>query len=599
MKKCFTLTLLLMAAVVLTVSPVNATAPLISDLPRIVMADDSGSDELLNALNLDAYINWHPNGANADYTEDDFVVYLYDPSTDRELILFALTTATLEALVDSPYETPSGVLSGFGGSTTTTNWLSLTYLDHSAAGEITGDIQVIAGVVDFNGITTSSIGIMEVVTNATGGKDIVLFSRFQSADHEIDSLLAGWTNQAQQDPPGYVTITVAAGKVGYDCGTVSNPDGGLSGAGFGYGHMVSGDGAIGTFMVPHNGVDFDAANAGISNPAFSLTATLSGTAPNPENSAGYRLGFLSAANTHFGYLTFQAGTLKDPTAGYITAINTPSANTGYHQFELSWAVPTGATGMSDAQIGSYTAGGTAADGRDYGLLFDVIDLPGNFGVLALESIAIRTFSLDDVTADAGAGAQVYGTGDINTWGGSGLGLPGFGDGTGTDVGGALRLGTSGADLVLVRSNPAVTTRTDNYPAVPGALVRSTIIAKSAVVDTAPVMRMLIMVQNFTGGFVDRQQFMEEHWGSVGPTYKAIGSRPAGADNPGVPQTTDTTFTSLMRIAAPGAQDTSMSSANDVIAPQIQAYKFGLYGTAWPAQDGSIDIVSWTLDTVDE
>jgi hypothetical protein len=624
-----TLTLLLCVAVVtLMVLPASATAPKIDELPRVVIGSTGTFDQVLK---IDAYVDWHPGGANADYDEADFYVFLYDDSGSRTLTDGMIGTEATD--LDGGAKPAAAGLNAYGQLVDAPNWLDLAYTGLPGS-MIENDVVFYASVEDDNGVTTSGMGMMTVVTEdpTQTANQSAYGIEFQGGGRGYDSMLDWWDRVVVAVPGEYGGVTLlnkgTTGLVGWNAGdSLATADQGIpAGTPWGFGtytaRWVEGASSYISF-IPQDG-------GGLTAPVFEAKMTLANTCTNYVDGPGYRYLFLNGAWTHTGSIVV-LGSVPDD-----YGMNTPYAGNPF-QARLYWATPggtTGVTGMQDsaAQIQGYTApltgDGGHTDGRDYGIEVNIVDFAAavggpDWGQFTIEALSVHAYESTDFIDDTDPtltqnwvsnGTKNFAEWALNKADLSAGGIFGAGDAR-TDTNGDLLIWAGaeaggGTGPRFEMANPDSLGGATTFPGGPAyyipinenALVRFTTTVRSEAADTAPVLRLYIATQNITpdiaktaitaANVMGRGIDWTEFWGAQAPQFKQTTVRGAGQENPGVPKATGSVLNTYCYMHSKAADpDPLHPPSADFLFPQIQVYTFGTYGgtTAWPDEDGYLAI----------
>jgi len=667
MKKGFTLILLLIAAVmVFGVAPALATAPPVGNLPRIVFSDTT--NEIEHAFDLDQYIDWYgirTTGTMAynlgvdPYDPDEgFHVYLTDGLTGPAPV----TPWDVYSTVPISTKLTGGDLGGFAtpvlplANETAKNiyrnngrhWLSLTN------DSVAGPTIIYLGAYVKSDITTGVLQSFEAVS-------LTIPDSMAQYGHDFSALgfddFEDWWTEGRHgtgyfeaiEAPGLsdtlmawdATATYDANAMAYGVSTAVLPD----------------DEGGYVLFIPNDG------GAGLLQPVFEAKALMRNETTQAEYqfAPGWRLEMLNAAMTHFMAVTNQLTetlTPADPTLWHTPANGPYGANDYAFTGRLYWETPVGMSQMGDGEgISSYTAQGNAADGRDYGIAWDIVDSPNPFssgndqGIFQLVALTIRTYegsadlvytpymSVNGVDAAAWNAAEI-GEWDLNGRIAAGFytgvieGVNGVVHGTGVPVPrvppevplvDGLRIWAHDADLEPgsfsnLRYQMAVCDtliERNRVPLVPDTLLCAAITCMSEDVETAPCLRLYHSQQRWNGGAPTTFRWIswDERWGPTGTAYKHndrnFAPRPVDAlgeflPAPGVPPVAGTVLRSYMwtrKVFNTAAENPPV--LDEFTVPELQVFSLGWYGShALPANDWADetgylefrDITYYTVDT---
>lgn len=581
MKKCFTLTMLLVAALVL---PAGAVAPIIDDLPVIVVGDNEG-DGMINqdALDVNAVVDWTLGGsANLTYLDSASVFFL---TTTLDAVITGngapnITAGDLTAL-DAGTAPPSA-------ANVNNQADGLVDVESDTAVNATNDVTFVATISDSTGWTTGSQSVLEVET-VVGGSDVDgwgiriglgAFDQFRDATDN-----PGFTNGGGGGYGDALPAESTSGGLGFNVTSMSP---GSLGVAYGVWKPTVDD--VIFF------IDNDAGGA-LASPVFELKATMKNdSAPAYANGPGYRLFILNSSFTH------AVGLIVMNTIADETGANGASAGNNFTA-KLYWELPSlagfGDGGALDAFDGSWTSPQTFFDGRDYGVQFEVISWANDTGLFSLETLGVLAFE-NAMTATANT-LSYTNFSDWATFGGSPFG---FGDGTATA--GATLVMNAGSGLSAILANPAVYTDgvSTDMDVAPGMMVRSTIQAASADEDTAGCIRLLNALQNegrYNGGVSpDRWISWFEMWGAFSPAYKVPGTLPPGgtAVNP-APAAAGSTLHTYCWVENVSTDAYNVPATPDFMTPQLAVFGIGAYvgDSVWSDNNGNITFSSLALEEV--
>jgi hypothetical protein len=439
---------LVAAMVALMAASAFAVAPIIDELPRVVIAAPGNS--IANAVNLDAYINWFPItatepwGANRDYpghasknaaytSSNRFHVFVYDGT--RPALTNAVTAPDDVNLLSATNAHPYTALPANAAAdrykvdpynTTAPVKLGLTYTSVPPA-QTAANIDVFAvveGNVNGNQIV-AGYAPMLVTTGATGnqvGYSIQLISG-RAADsffYWIPRLYATVAGQFSPVPPrgrDLVTTTWADHALRNQnsiIGWVTTgflPTGNALGIGVFDAAARGATAAYGDF-IPNGG-------GGTTSPVFQVKARLVSSSPTAAGTPGFRVGFLNGGQTHSGTLQV-VGEPNNVPYGYVGT--GPGQRQAGHDFigRTYWTTPLNLIDMGPTgRIAPFAAGIVldpdatdpvyiAADGRDYGVEIMCIVQTTSLGEFDVDSLSVITIADGDLTT----------TGTAKEWGGT-------------------------------------------------------------------------------------------------------------------------------------------------------------------------------------
>lgn len=634
MRKGF-LSILMVVAIAALAVPASALAPVIDDLPTLIIGDEEdvlGTDtgvrlmRYVNALNLKSVITWNNGLDDADkrvwYTTSDVddaggPMYLLDDGADFVDPIDATDVANL---------TGSGDPGSLGSITDAGNfWVSLMndtinqVATTPADSASTADVEVSGvdqgdypagstGAASERTITLYACEVESYPTTASlvASDDFVVSSVASDYDSGGDTaeLIYEEALGADSDwvPSGFDSPTVeefpqvqSADGVGIDC------TGDASAGTVGYGAWATSDDSHAGIPVPVVPAD------GMTGRMFRMTATLGNSAATAATDCPqYRLIWQSIVNSHQGYVWMitrpadTAGVHAPTTAGDVDT-------TVYWEVPLSLSEYGDSGGLAsmgaDSGVQAHaTAAGIAwdltEDGRDYFLQFDAIDAAAQTdeGIISLSNIEVYAVSRPaDATPDAewGGSGTAFDAGDDGffTLDGNGTAF-GIGEGVATVSAGdivmtAIGTGTTGYNGVIAYNAVA-----DNA-AAPAAFEADTLyrvsVDATSDVDTCAIWRVVVWAKEGTGGNTHAytvDQFAPTKTKNItdglgGPTFMA---------GPAVPAATGSTVSSYLFSHDGGASGAS-------IVPQVDIYDAAAHGwTAWDAvQDGDLTISSITVE----
>lgn len=601
MKKGLVLTLVLMAMVALVI-PVSAKAPIIQELPSVIIGDsgdsgDTGTQTVylmryLNAVDLSsASVIQRQNG----YTDDKFHVYFSQDSAEVPqvaasgppggAIIQGLTAGEASDLIGGVAAPPAGaeIVDGAGGYF----WLSLinTTINPGATSAydldpVTNGVArpypagstnpgtatlTIYAVEDDLPTTLVAVDSMVVLSiedasdGIVGGRELVY-----SADFEGDT--DGWLAVFQGDGSTLIEATpnVTGTAIGFE-GRSDAPSGSQQGVWNTW--FMSDDGSAPKFLLPGD-------QATMGTDIYQLRALMSSTAGSPANSPGYRLFYTNFQFTHFGgmmVLTFDV--MGD-------SILAPSATTSDVQARVYWAPPYDLNEMADGE-GMETIF-APQDSRDYSIMFDIIDVEtADTGIVAMESIDVYTMPRPaDTTPDIawGTGGTNFNDGTLG-WAAA-TAAPGAGFSLGTAVINAgnftLNCGTGtdgyagvSPDLTIAPSIASV-----SVPQNAGALTRVSVTMATSNLNATPNFRVLVTDYSDTIGLLSPMWF---------DMYISVVIK--GSYSPGTLYAVPKTGGSVIETYAYGHTPGTGANAGNLL-PSIDAYSGGAMPNGWPTENAT-------------
>jgi hypothetical protein len=600
MKKGLVLTLVLMAMVAL-VTPVSAMAPIIQELPTVIIGDAGDSHtgtqtvylmRYLNAVDLSsASVIQRRNG----YTDDKFHVYFSQDAAEVPqvaasgppggAIVSGLTPAEASDLINGVAAPPAGaeIVDGAGGYF----WLSLinTTINPGAtsAYDLAPDVDGVLRPYPANsadpGTATLTIYALEddlpttlvavdtmVVVSISDANDGYFggLESVYSADFEGDT--DGWLAVFQGDGTTLIEATpVESGTaIGFQ-GRSDAPSGGELGVWNTW--FMSDDGTAPKFLLPGD-------QATMGTDIYQLRALCSSTAGSPANSPGYRIFYTNRMFTHFGgmmVLTFDF--MGD-------SILAPSATTGDVQARVYWAPPYDMNEMADGEGMESLLG--ADDARDYSIMFDIIDIEtADTGVVAMESIDIYTMPRPaDATADIawGTGGTNFNDGTLGWVAATAAPDATFSLGTAVVNAGNFTLncgtGTDGYAGVAPDLTTAPSIADVSVPQNANALTRVSLTMSTSNVNATPNFRVLVTDLSDTLGLLSPMWF---------DMYMSVVIKGVYAPGTlyGVPKTSGSDIETYAYGHTPG---TGANAGN--LLPSVDAYHGGAMPNGWPTEDAT-------------
>jgi hypothetical protein len=459
MRKRYMLCLPLIAAMVaLMAASAFAVAPIIDELPRVVVRSLDNSFPL--AVNLDAYINWFPvttatpAGANREYvghasvaypSGSRFHVYLYDGTAGRTLANGITLANSTNLLLASPaLPLPLVATDRYGVDPyplTAPKMLGITYSGTTAA--VSGQVDVFA-VVEGHIDGTQLVSGSKMMTVITGGAANAVSYGVQFMANRNSDSFAFWIPklitmaQVSGLPPTGNNLTDLSwnGKAMRDQSRLASwtitgfePTGAnLYAVGDFTAVARAANNNLYAFFIPNDG-------GGMPSAVFQAKARFVSTAPTAQKSAGYRFGFTNAAATHFGSVQVIGDLASVPYGAAGTAASL--RNIG-HDFiaRIFWATPLTLTEMSASGVIKAFANEVVLeahtpdpilidrDGRDYTIEIMCIAPVGASDQFIIDSLSVTTLSDAALTvAPAGTTRWTTNTLTASNWGLGFFGAP--------------------------------------------------------------------------------------------------------------------------------------------------------------------------------
>jgi hypothetical protein len=634
MRKGFLFILMVVAFAALAV-PASALAPVIGELPTLIIGDaedvstgDTGVRLMryVNALNLKSpdVIEWRNGLDDADkkvwYTTSDVdtgAMYLLDGDSSGEFVepIDATGVADLAA-GDNPGESITD-----GGSF----WLSLMNdeINQAAAtpalGAAIADVEVngvdqsaypAGSTGDPDSARTITLYACEVESYPTtpslvDSGDFVVWSRIGADEGGVSQeeiFTEDFDATSQWVGSGFDSTTVEEFPYSATAAGLTIDCTGTAAAGtVGYGAWASGDSA-------HPGIPVPVVPAaGMSGRMFRMTATISNdTATVATDCPQYRLIWQSIMNTHQGYAWMitrpadSAGVYAPTTAGDVDT-------TVYWEvpLELSECGDSGAMATlgTDPTIGARTAEAwdLTDDGRDYFLQFDAIDSAaqddeGNISMSHIEVYAVSRPADQTPDAEWGGSGTAFNAGDDGffTLDGSGTAF-GIGEGTATVsatdvVMSATSTGNTGYNGVIAYNAIA-----DNA-AAPVAFAADTLyrvsVDATSDVNTCGIWRVVVWAKEGSTGANTHAYIVDQYAPKKTKNVTDALGGPSFMSAPAVPTATGSMVSSYLYSHDGGAAD-------GAIVPQVDIYDAA--APAWSnwavPQDGDLTISSITVEAL--
>lgn len=536
MKKGLTFALLMVAMVALAV-PVSALAPVIQDLPSVIIgsAGDVSTEDtpkiLLRYTNVFNLASPSVITQRNEPTDPSRLrVYYSTPSTtlkvsNKTSIIQPLTSAELTALQTAGTIPTAKVI-----NTASDLWLSLIHVTGTAPANAA------AATPEANGATAAALASTfatpavvtlhatdeTAATTKIGSESFVVYSVNGAEDsyspiaepvieYTFEGSASGWT---------YASNSGA----GTGLGTVPQI---TTATGVGFNASARTDGNVGfsSWYSPVNDTDIPASN--MAGKVYRARLDLSGTAASSAAAPGYRVMYASLGFVHIG--GYQVGSSD-------TAVNSPYSGNNVST-RAYWAVPTDLNAYGDSNPINGLGG---LDLRSYYLFFDIVQMDASdAGTLILENLAVESIARPaDVTP-----ALVYGASgtafnaDTTTAGGwfvSTGTVPGYGQGSATLTANSISInmgtGTSGYKQVAPTSQSTV------FPVwTSGKLYRVKHVVSCATPNTAPSFRMFLLP--FTGATLASVQWAD----TISPSNALAYYAPAVSGLAGAPKAAGSTI----------------------------------------------------------
>lgn len=610
MKKGLVLTLVLMAMVALVI-PAGARAPIIQDLPDVIIGDAgdtfTGSQQvfLMRYLNAFDFSNASVIQRQNGYTDDKFhVYYSQDPAETPQVSLSGPAGTNLVAklsatqatnLINGTYTPAANQEVVLGGSgyfwaslvNSTINPAAKSAYDMTA--EVDGSPRPYPANSSDPGTATLTVYAIEddLPTTLVAVGSFTAISVSDANDGGLEGLINVYTADFEGNADGWFSQFQGIGDSRLVEATPVT-----SGTGIGFQGrsdrptatelavwstwFMSDDGAAAKFLLP-------ATQAIMATDIYQIRAIISSTAGSPANSPGYRMFYVNGRFTHMGgkmVLTF--GTGDD--------IQTPSSTTGDLQTRVYWAPPFTLSGMADGG-GMSNFGGE--DIRAYTVMFDITDVEmADTGVVAMESIDVFQMPRPAASTVIGWGTgQTYGFNHAQRGWVAGTSLPGT----------TFRLGsaTIGANTVVLNPNNGTTgyiqvspnltlSALDDLsaPWTTGILTRISLNMASSDLNAASNIRVLTSV--YSQSYIP----LSPSWFDMYQSVVIKGYYDASTLY-GVP---GTSAAAVDCYSYAGTAGTGSSAGR--LVPAVDAYQSGLApGRGWPAETATFTVSSFVMQQV--
>jgi hypothetical protein len=607
MKKGLLFTLVLMAMVALVI-PAGARAPIIQDLPNVIIGDSEDSFTGSQTVYLMRYLNAF-DFSNASviqrqngYTDDKFhVFYSQDPAEPAQVSLSGppgtslvtkLSASEATDLINGAY-TPTAAQEVVLGATgyfwaslvnSTINPAAKSAYDMTAEVDGTARAAYPAGSADPGTATltvyavesdlpTTLVAVGSFTATSVQGNDASASGEIHVYGATFEGGTDGWFSQFQGAGSSQLveaTPVTSGTGIGFQ-GRSDRPT--ATELAVWSTWFMSDDGAAAKFLLP-------ATQAIMGTDIYQVRAVISSTAGSPANSPGYRLFYVNGRFTHMGgkmVLTF--GTGDD--------IQMPSSTTGNLQSRVAWAPPFALSGMAD---GGGMENFDGEDVRAYTIMFDITDVEmADTGVVAMESIDVFQIPRPAASTVIGWGtSQTYGFNDGTRGWSAGTSLPGT----------TFRLGsaTIGANTVVLNPNNGTTgyiqvspnltlTSLDNLtaPWTTGVLTRTSLRVATSDLNASSNFRVLTSV--YSASYVP----LSPSWFDMYQSVVIKGYYDASTLY-GVPTTSGADIDCY---AYAGTAGTGATAGR--LVPAVDAYQSGLAPTrGWPAETATFTISSLVL-----
>jgi len=597
MKKGLVLTLVLMAMVALVI-PASAKAPIIVELPNVIIGDagDSYTDtqtvflmRYLNAFNLaNSSVITRQNG----YADTKFhVFYSQDPAQVPQVkpsgkpggsIIESLTTAEANDLINGVAAPPAGreIVDGATGyfwmSLLNTTINSTTSSAYDLTAQANGAPRPYPANSSDPGTATLTVYAVEtdLPTTLVAVGSFVAVSWMDQPDGLIGGLVHVYGADFDGGPDNWFYAAQGGTNLVDAVGAHTGTGLGMSGRS----DQPTGTNLAvwGTWYLSTDGTnaafELNGDQTTVGTDIYQIRCTISSTAGSPANSPGYRIVYTNQLFTHLGglqALTFGSG----------DDIIVPST-AGTKQGRAYFAPPFTLAGMADGGLMSDFGSGFA-DIRKYNVMFDIVDAEmSDTGIIALEGIDIYSMPRPAPKTPAykwGSGGTALNDGSLG-WAGTGVNT--FGLDTGVVTIGASNIVMStatgdgyaqaGPDTALGNASGRAILWTTNQ------LNRYTVTVASAAVNTAPHLRML--VNTLPDDYIGLRSPM--WWNDYGCTIPKAFYSPGSAV--GVPATSGSTIEVYMYGHTAGS-----GASTGYLFPGVDVYSVTMAN--WPAENGNMTI----------
>jgi len=578
---------LTMVALVAMVLPVSAIAPIIEQLPSVIIGDNgdvSGSGasaqhlyRYTNIMNIatSAKVTW----GNVDLGFGDAQKHAYYMSSDANVKAYTASAAVTQVSpADIAAIQTSGTKPATGREITGSNffWLSL-------ANNMSGATSVYTATPATNGLTAAQF----TPSAAPAAFTLVLADGDFPTTAVAQSDFSVYTVAGSDD--GFSGLAVQVYTAGFATGSdgwvwKNNTDPTLNNANHGttagsltaslasntskpsFGTWTTGDGTNPKTMVPV---------VGATGNIFRGTFTISSTAANADNTPGYRVFYQSEAFTHLGGVSLNS---MQSIVGQVFAPSTA----GTKDVVVYWAPPFTLTEYSDT--GKLATVQTGKDFRAYFLAFDLVGYEASdTGVLGLDNVNIEMIARPDASSSViswGTGGTPFNS-TLTTAGWSantsGLGV-GIGAGTANvSLANTITMQATAATTGIVSVGPFA--NATSLPAwTSDQLIRTNVTMASSNVNAAPTFRVLTLAVT-SAGAVRAFTWVDAF---TGDTAKGLYA-PAGNTAPAAPATAGSNIECYLY--------THVSNGG-VLEPYVDCYTIGPVlhsgsGTSWPAETATL------------
>jgi len=609
MKKGLVLTLVLMAMVALVI-PAVAKAPIIQDLPNVIIGDSedtfTGSQTvyLMRYLNAFDFSNASVIQRQNGYTDDKFHVFYSQPAAEVPQVALSgppgtnlvakLSTTEANNLINGTLVPAANQEVVRGGSgyfwaslvNSTINPAAKSAYDMTAQVDGTARAAYPANSAD-PGTATLTVYAVEndLPTTLVAVGSFTAVSLSNAADGsagpqpvygaDFEGNTDGWFAQFQGTGDARLvqaTPVTSGTGIGFQ-GRSDRPTGTELAVWNTW--FMSDDGTAAKFLLPGT-------QAIMSTDVYQLRAVISSTAGSPANSPGFRMFYVNGRFTHMGgkmVLTF--GTGDD--------IQTPSSTSGNVQTRVYWAPPFALSGMADGG-GMSSFGGE--DVRAYTIMFDITDVEmADTGVVAMESIDVfQMLRPANATPVIGWGTgQAFGFNHAQRGWVAGTGLPGttFRLGSATIGANTIVLNPTNGTTGYIQVSPNLTLGaldTLSAPWTTDVLTRISINVATSNLNATSNIRVLTSV--YSGTYVP----LSPSWFDMFQSVVIKGYYDASTLY-GVPTTSGSDVDTYSYAGTAGTGATAGR-----LVPAVDAYQSGLApGRGWPAENATFTISKLSVE----
>jgi hypothetical protein len=405
---------LLMVAMVSFVIPAGAKAPIVYDLPDVIVGDGDTADTVetdyrvmrfLNAFSVadSTLVNWNNDDSYTTDLRKVFYTVIGTPGTTvsaftSEGRVVPMTPDEWTALVDemNPGSADNLIDPIAGGGYTA----SVSFIDDAMSpmeeADLSKDGALLTSLTAGVYAATDAAGYEKVTnlrfafamtsgTKVVANMDPALTSNRSWADVKVtcrgeaednaDRITTLVDEDVSGTTPGDWYFNVDSASTAYKPATEYT----VNGIGF----TVVPDASL----VGHAEWRRDGFLSGSDNVVYKFTATLASAAATSDDCPGFRLYYMNQALSHIGGVYFRHNATAVQYGGEELA---PFTGTD-KDIVVYWAVPTHMQGHGDGEILSATPGVTG-DGRDYTLRFDLIADPGDSGNIVMKHVLIQSMA---------------------------------------------------------------------------------------------------------------------------------------------------------------------------------------------------------------